>query len=100
MRVYKRLSAAVAAAKGKPFVYVGGPKGKRVYIVGPDELHEVVLLTPSPSGGMAYAGHICFGHLNRLGNGNHATERPGYVGDIDAYPESTSFSKKRKVKQP
>jgi hypothetical protein len=93
MKVFKRFSAAIKAANGKPFIQVGGPKGKRLYIVGPDDLHEVSLMATNKRGNIEYAGHVTLGHLNRLGNANHAMENVNWVGDCDAFPKSITFCK-------
>ena len=64
MKAYKKLSTAEKHANGKPIIKVGD-----LFIVGGiDRLTELAILSPD----CFYGGYITAGHLNRLGNGNHA----------------------------
>lgn len=64
MKAFKRYSTALKHANGNPTVRVG-----ELYIVGGfTRLTEVSVL----DGDGKYGGYIILGHLDRLGNGNHA----------------------------
>lgn len=92
MKVFKTLRAASAYAAGKPIIRVGN-----LYLAGAiDELTEIALIAPIRaldfhSGGIAAT--VTAGHLNRLGNANHATA--GRIMHYDAFPNcGTSFRRK------
>lgn len=88
MKPYKRHSAATKAAAGMPIVRVGFGS-EAVYLVPGHrdlvklKLTEVSLVAPTG----LLAGHITLGHLDRLGNANHAA--PGLHWTI----ETTCFAK-------
>jgi hypothetical protein len=87
VKMFKRLSAAMKAAQGRPFVKIAG-----TYIVIDTDLvgikiTDVSLLVPSQRGDTAgYAGQITMGHLNRLGNANYA-EATKPMNHCDAFPK-------------
>lgn len=82
MQTFKRLSAATAAANGGAYltIRIGG---KVLYVV-PDDgqtlkaLDSVEIVGPlNDRGNREITGHIGFGHLDRLGNGNRAAAAIG-----------------------
>lgn len=93
-QAFRRLSSASKAARaiGGLIIQVGD-----LYIVGDfDPMTEVKILTPSDaeamSGGWQYAGYIALGHLNRLGNGNHAAAgAKSSIPHADAFPFRTGL---------
>lgn len=77
MQVFKRLSAAVAAAGDAPYLRVQGTTGV-LYIVGIERSTEVALIgRPVKRGSQINpsrltTGFVGLGHLDRLGNANAA----------------------------
>lgn len=78
MQIFKRASAALKAANGEPYLTVR-ENGETVYIVGITRMTEIRVSgvakkqpahrVETPISGSA---EILAGHLDRLGNGNHA----------------------------
>ncbi len=64
MKAFKRLSTAQRHSDGRPVIRVGN-----LYIAG--QIHSLTEIALLSADGY-YAGHITAGHLDRLGNANHA----------------------------
>jgi hypothetical protein len=87
-KVYKRFSKqGVEAAKGRPIVQVGD-----LYLVPTDsstadlQSTEVKILgIPANRATYQYAGQITLGHLNRLGNANHAVVMPKWRDRLSVF---------------
>lgn len=82
MKTFRRLSAAVAFAAGRSYVRVQ-IGDDRIYIVA-DEGEEIsphdsveFVTSRNDRGQAEIAGHVGFGHLDRLGNANSAAAAPG-----------------------
>lgn len=86
MKAFKRLSAAKKAAGGMPIVRIGFGRNA-VHLVAPHrdllmlKLTEVSLIAPNG----IVAGHVILGHLDRLGNANHATPGSGWKLDATCF---------------
>lgn len=81
MKAYKSYTAAKAAANGLPILRVGSYK-KELFIVGEvSTLTEIALLDATDH----IVAHIGYGHLDRLGNGNWATEEKQHPRRLYAF---------------
>ena len=75
LKIYSSYTLAVDAHPGKIILQVG----RRAFLVGDFDdlgLDEITLHTQDPAGKWHMGGHITLRHLDRLGNGNHATAVP------------------------
>ena len=88
MKTFKSYRNAHTAAEGGPILRVGFGKAA-LFIVGfgdpaAAKLTEVGLIIP----GQGIAGHVTLGHLDRLGNANHADPRSP-IPQVTAFPKPT-----------
>ena len=81
LKTYRSLKAAAAAAGDAPILKIGCGAAAVYVVVAAGEgsaqrCTDVALLGPAEAGqpGHRYYGYITLGHLNRLGNANHAVE--------------------------
>ena len=84
MKVYKRYAEALKAAKGQPILRVQTGRGS-LHIVGIAALTEISIINTADGG--CLSGYISAHHLDRLGNGNHATA----VRPINSYAFNGTF---------
>jgi len=92
LKSHKRHSAATKHAGGLPILQISTRSGT-LYVTGfgDDVDTQLTRLTVLTGDGRKHAGTITLGHLNRLGNANHATPAQGWTMDhADAFPRSSS----------
>lgn len=82
-KAFKSSSAAYKAAAGKPMIKVGN---LTLVMVEGDmsdfQFAEISLSAPTGISGLTgyqIVGEVIVGHLNRLGNANHATAHPAWA---------------------
>ena len=74
IKAYKRYGIAKENSNGQPILRVGTGAGT-LYITGLDSIDEICILANDGKGSIT--GNITMKHLDRLGNGNHATAKDG-----------------------
>lgn len=92
MKTFRKFSTAKAAADGQPIIRISNG-GDHLYVVMDGDDNIGVRLTEvgviSPTGYIT--GHVSLGHLDRLGNANHAkTDNPSTAKNA-SFPDAPWF---------
>lgn len=99
MKTYRRASAAYKAAGDNLPILIVTVGGKALYIVGVESMDHVQLVAPARCYGFAktpsrcISGQVLLGHLDRLGNANHAAAAE-YRRTQRVWPEKWGLAEK------
>jgi hypothetical protein len=90
MKTFKRYESALKAAEGKPIIRIMGGKDQELFLVIESDLTGIKLTEVSIISGNGYiTGNVIMGHLDRLGNANHATPADGLKSGFTAFPKES-----------